>query len=184
MASPDLLAVDAVAALDLAVLLRPARLDVAVPHAGSLYSQLKRQWKLGPVVALNLTDRERERVGQLPEKLETRVMVLAREQPQHPHARGVVQGGVLKHPLLRQLDDLHVDLDGVTRVLLLEEFHLSRPPPWRLHQDRHADIAKHALNRPGVDLQLVDALEPHARARRAPLMLDPRHPNQLNRRRG
>lgn len=50
---------------DLAVLLRPPRLDVADAHAEALARQREGERKVGAVVDLNLSDRERKRVGEL-----------------------------------------------------------------------------------------------------------------------
>ena len=75
---PKLFAVDAMAPLDLAVLLRPAGFDVPVPHAGRFDGQAERQRKFGPVIALNLLNGERERVRDFTQEVETGVVILTR----------------------------------------------------------------------------------------------------------
>jgi hypothetical protein len=55
----------AVTAFDLAVLLRPARPDVPVPHASSLHGEHELERKLTTVIALQLPDPERERSHEL-----------------------------------------------------------------------------------------------------------------------
>jgi hypothetical protein len=61
-------------------------------------------------------------------------VVLASIQPEHPHARAVVDRRVLEpfHPATG--DDLHVDLNGIARVFLLKELQLLRAPSPRLDQ--------------------------------------------------
>ena len=147
-------------ALNFPVLLRTTRLDVAVAHAGGLHGQLKRERELRPVVALNLPNGERKRVRQLAENIEAGVVIESRVEPKHAHPRAIVQCGVLKDFLLRQLHDFDVHLDGVARMLLLEQLHLPRAPTRRLRQDWHTNVTEHALNRSRVDPQRVDALEP------------------------
>ena len=122
VAAPEFLAVDAMAALDFPVLLRPTWLDVAVAHASRLHGQLKRERKLRPVVALDLPNGEREGVRQLAQKIEAGVVIESRVEPQHAHPRAIIQCGVLKDLLLRQPNDLDVHLDGVARVLLPNSF--------------------------------------------------------------
>src|SRR5215467_7148777 len=57
LSAPELFVVDAVAALDLAVLLGSARLDVAMPDAGLLEREDEVQGELGAVVRLRLANR-------------------------------------------------------------------------------------------------------------------------------
>lgn len=64
-ATPELLGVDAMAALDLAVLFRAARPDVAVFDARLLHRQREGQRELGAVVAVEPTNGEREGPPQL-----------------------------------------------------------------------------------------------------------------------
>jgi hypothetical protein len=59
-------------------------------------------------------------------------------------------------------------------VLLLEELQLLRAAASGLHQVRHADVAKHALNGLRRHPDLVDPLQPDARAARAELVLEAR----------
>jgi hypothetical protein len=75
LATPELLAVDTVAALDLAVLLRAARLDVAMPDAGLLDGEREGQGELGAIVTLQAADGEREGPAQLAEEIEARALV-------------------------------------------------------------------------------------------------------------
>ena len=125
---------------------------------------------------------KRKRVRQLAEKIEAGVVIESRVEPKHAHPRAIVQCGVLKDFLLHQLHDFDVHLDGVARMLLLEQLHLPRAPTRRLRQDWHTNVAEHALNRSRVDPQRVDALKPHAGAGRTPTMLGSRHANEIDRR--
>jgi hypothetical protein len=54
-----------------------------------LYRQRER--KLDAVVALQLLDRKRQRASNLVEKMQARVLVEPRIQPEHSHARAVIQ---------------------------------------------------------------------------------------------
>jgi hypothetical protein len=67
IAAPELFLVDAMAAFDLAVLLRTLRADVAHPHAQLLAGQVDDERELGPVVDLELANLNRERRCELAE---------------------------------------------------------------------------------------------------------------------
>jgi len=66
---PEFLLIDA-AALDLAILLRPARLDVVVADPERLNGEREREGELLPIVALQPTDAEGKRSTELGEKSE------------------------------------------------------------------------------------------------------------------
>ena len=124
--TPELLVIDPVAPLNLAVLLRPARPDVPVPDPRLLDTQREGQGELGAVVILELADREWEGFPSRCETLETRHLILAAIEAEDPQAGAVVQSGVLEGLLPCDLHDLDIHLDGVTRVRLLEERELPR----------------------------------------------------------
>lgn len=65
---------------------------------------------------------------------------------------------------------LHVDLHGVTGVLLLEQLQLFQTTAPRLDEGRLADVAEGALNRLRRDLYLADRREPDPRPARAELV--------------
>src|SRR2546426_396901 len=68
-------------------------------------------------------------------------------ETQHAEARTVVQRGVLKGPAPRDLHVLHVDLNRLARLRLLEQLHLAGftlpGPP----QPGQSDVTKDPLNR-------------------------------------
>src|SRR5262245_53053287 len=75
LASPEFFLIDPVATLDLAVLLGTPWLDVAVPDPQRLNGQREAEWKLVPVVALELADLEGKRPADLRQEGETRALV-------------------------------------------------------------------------------------------------------------
>jgi hypothetical protein len=93
--APELIGVDSVAALNLAILLRSSGFDVPMFDAGGFDGQLEGHWKLRPVVALELLDREGEDPPNFGE-VKARVLVLPSVQTQGPQTRAIVQGGVLE----------------------------------------------------------------------------------------
>ena len=70
MTTPELLVVDAMASFHLPVLLRPPWFDVPVPNPSRLHGKLKGERKLGPVVALQFADRERQRGAQFAKEMQ------------------------------------------------------------------------------------------------------------------
>jgi hypothetical protein len=143
-------------------------------HAEVLARQRKRKRKFGPVVDLNLPDRERKRIGELAQERETRAVVLSSIQPQHPQARAVIDRCVLKPFRPAPRADLDVDLDRIAGTFFLKELQLLRPAPPRFHEVWHADVAEDALNRFRRDPHVVDAFQPDARTARAELMFEAR----------
>jgi hypothetical protein len=88
--------VNPVTAFDLAVLLRPARSDVAMANTSRLYGQRERQWELGAVVTLQLADPKGEPSLHVTEEMQAGVLILPRVQAQDAQAGAVIQRGVLK----------------------------------------------------------------------------------------
>lgn len=181
MAAPELFVIDAVAGFDLATLLGPARLDVAVANAVGLDGEAEGQRKLCPVVALELPNREREHLLELLKEVQAHVLIEPRIEAQDAEARAVVQCRVLEDSGPLQLDDLDVDLDGLSRLLFLKQLQLWWPPSRRLTQRRQAETANGSLNRPRVDVEVVHTTEPDLRSRRAPPALRPNDANQFQR---
>src|SRR5882724_1525555 len=156
MPAPELLVVDAVAALDLAVLLRTARADVAVANPGALDRQDEGERELGAVVSLNLANRKREGPDELSEEAETREHVEPRIETQDPEAGAVVTGRVLVGLATRDPDDLDVNLDRLSWRRLLEQFQLPRPaPPFCSLRAWQAQIIGDPGDRLGRHLHLV-----------------------------
>src|SRR5947209_13006744 len=83
LTAPELLVVNPMTALHLAVLLRAPGLDVAVPNPQRLHGEGKGEGKLMPVVALELPDREGERAAQLAQKRQARALVQPAIEPQN-----------------------------------------------------------------------------------------------------
>src|SRR4030095_16713221 len=73
--APELLVVNPMTALHLAVLLRAPGLDVAVPDSQRLHVEGKGEGKLMPVVALELPDPEGKCATQLAQKRQARALV-------------------------------------------------------------------------------------------------------------
>ena len=91
---PELLLVDPMTALDLAVLLRAARLDVAMPDPEGLHGQGKGEGELMPVVTLELADPEGKRPAQFSQERQAGALVQAPIEPQDAKPRAVIEGGV------------------------------------------------------------------------------------------
>jgi len=70
--APELLGVNMVTALDLAVLLGPAGLNVAVANAHWLDRQDEAEGELGPVVGLDLSNRKRHGEQDLRQEVQAR----------------------------------------------------------------------------------------------------------------
>ena len=87
LAGPEFLAVNAMTSFHLAVLLRPSRFDVAMPHAGCLDRETKREREFRTVVALNLPNGERQRAGEFSQEVETGVLIQAGVESEHSHPR-------------------------------------------------------------------------------------------------
>ena len=96
LTAPELLVVNAMTALHLAVLLGAPGLDVAVPDPERLHGERKGEGKLMPVVALKLPDRERKRAAELAQKRQARALVQPAIEPQDAKPCAVIEGGVLK----------------------------------------------------------------------------------------
>jgi hypothetical protein len=141
--------------------------------------------ELCPVIRLHLVDRKREALADLLEEREAAALVLLPRQPQHPKSGAIVQRGVLKAFALVHLDDLDVDLHGVTGVRLLEEAQLLRAwgplPATRQVRDSHA--SEGVLDGGHRQMDLVHAPQPDPRAGRAVLELPPRVLEERDRRR-
>src|SRR5437870_563879 len=84
-------------------------------------------------------------------------------ETQHAEARTVVQRGVLKGPAPRDLHVLHVDLNGLARLRLLEQLHLAGFPLSRAPQSRQADVTKDPLNRAHGQPGSMHTLQPEPR---------------------
>ena len=93
---PKLFVVDAVTALDLAVLFRPAWRDVTVADAGRLYRQRKLEREFAAVIALDPSDRKRHRRAELAEERQAGSMIQVLIQPEHAEACAIVERGVLE----------------------------------------------------------------------------------------
>lgn len=111
--APELFGIDPMAPLDVAVLVRPAGLDVPVTDALTLDGQEEGEGKLRSAVHLQLVDGERERPRELAEELEAREHVEPAVQAENPEPGAVIDGGVLVGFRARVLDDLDIDLDRV-----------------------------------------------------------------------
>lgn len=119
----ELLGVDPVRSLHLAVQPRCSGLDVDVADASVEDVPVELGLELGAVVGLDLFDLEWELLQDVVEELDRGGLVVARVDPQHSQAGAVVDRGVLV-VLLRSsssdgLDELHVDLDLMARQRLL-----------------------------------------------------------------
>jgi hypothetical protein len=101
-------------------------------------------------------------------------VVLSSIQSQYPQARAVIDRGVLKPLTPAARNDFDVDLDRIARTFLFKELQLFRSASPRLHEVRHADVAKDALNRLGRDVHVVDAFQPDLSAPRPELMFQAR----------
>src|SRR5262249_55419655 len=132
-----------------------------MPDARSLHGQHEPERELAPVVALQLADPERQRSRELAEKGQARALVEASVETQHPKARAIIQGGVLKGPAPRDLDELDVDLNALAGLGLLKQLHLPRHPLARPPQPRQPQIAKEPLACTPRDPNVVDPPQPH-----------------------
>src|SRR5207237_6610734 len=99
------------------------------------------------VVTLRTLDGERKGPPKLGQEGEARAMMQPPIEPQDTEARAVVQRSVLKRPAARDLHVLHVDLNRLSRVRLLEEFHLAGFPLAGAPQAGQAQVAKPPLDR-------------------------------------
>src|SRR5712691_7808068 len=86
-------------------------------------------------------------------------------EAQHAKARTVVQGGVLKGPASCDLHELHIDLNRLSGLRLLEELHLPGHALARASQARQPDVTEDPLNRAHGEPDPVPALEPQPGAR-------------------
>src|SRR5262245_26150583 len=120
-AIPELFVVDPVASLDFPVLLRAPWLDVAMLDAGLLDSEGKGDRELGAVVGLELAYRERQALAKLAQEGKARRFVAPAVQSEDAISGAVVQSRVLVAATFGRLDDLHVDLNGVPGLILLEQ---------------------------------------------------------------
>jgi hypothetical protein len=89
----ELLSVNAVTALDLAVLLGSARLNLAVANARSLDRQDEAEGELGPVAGLDLSNRKRHGAPDLGQEVQARECVQSPIEAQHSELGAVIQGG-------------------------------------------------------------------------------------------
>src|SRR6266536_1215018 len=185
-AAPELLVVDAVAAFDFAVLLGAPRLDVPVSEAGELDGQHKVEREFGAVIGLHLLDREGQYLAELGEEVDTGARIEPGEETQDAIAGAVVAGRVLVG--LRPVDGHHldVDLDGLARRRLLEQFELPGRPPRRFGALGAGQAEIHADPRDGLGghLDLVDPEKPEARAAGAPAELAARRLDEADGLRG
>ena len=120
--SVELFAVDSVGSLHLAVQPGSGRLDIHVPDATIQDVPVERSLELGPVVRLDGLDLEGKLLEDVVEELDRGLLVVPGVDPEHPEAGAIVDGRVLVVLLSRPgqgLDELHVDLDPVTRERLL-----------------------------------------------------------------
>jgi hypothetical protein len=106
MTTPELSVVNVMAAFNPPVLLRLSRLDIAMTDAGCLECEDEREWKLGPVVTLELANREWHRRLDLAEEVKARVLIEPQVQTEHAQTRAIVQRGVLVDGFALELDDL------------------------------------------------------------------------------
>src|SRR5512145_1796069 len=105
-------------------------------------------------------------------------------EPEHPKAGAVIQGGVLKRPPAGDLDEFHVDLNGLPGLGLLEKLHLPRCPLAGPPQPGQAQISEDPLDRTDGDADVVDAAEPQLGALRPVLELAARVLDELDDPRG
>src|ERR1044071_8355466 len=181
MPAPELLVVDAMAALDLAVLLRTARTDVAVAHTGTLDGQEEGERELGTVVGLNLANGKWKGPDDLREETETREHVEPRIEPQDPETGAIVTGRVLVGFATRHPDDLDVNLDRLSGCRLLEQLQLPRPaPPFCAVCAGQSQLIGDPGDRLGRHLYLVNAHQPQAGAAGAPPKLSSSVGDQLH----
>jgi hypothetical protein len=110
MTTPEFLVVNAMAVLDLPVLLGPSGLDIAMPDARRLEGAHDRERKFHPVVALELPNRERHRRLHLAEEIEAGVLILSRIEAAPAQPRAIVQYRVQVDRFASKLHDLDVDL--------------------------------------------------------------------------
>src|SRR5215510_5754633 len=124
--APELFGVDSVAAFDLAVLVGPTRLDVAVPDSPALDGEEERERKLLPVVGLHFANGKGEGLDHLAEELLADAHVQPPIETKDPEPRAVIDGGVLVGLPAVDLHDFDVDLDRLAGRRLLEQLEL--PP--------------------------------------------------------
>src|SRR5262249_6623655 len=148
VAAPELLVVDSVTPFDLAVLLRPARPDVAMADPRRFHRERELEGELPAAVALQPADGGGQRREHPPQEGQARGVVQRPIEPQDTEARAVVEGGVLERPATPNPDELHIHLDGIARLGLLEEFELARGPLAGAPQVRQAEIDEDPLQGP------------------------------------
>src|SRR5713101_8242094 len=118
----ELFVVDAMRALDFAVEPRRRWSDVDVLDAFVEQVPMEAGLELRAVVGLDLHDVERQLLDDVVDELDRGLLIQALIDPQDPQASAVIDGGVLvvlfAHSL-DGLDELDVDLNRMTRLLLL-----------------------------------------------------------------
>ena len=127
---------------------------------GSFDAQYEGERELLPVVALQPLDGKREGLPELGEERQARAVMKPPVEAQHPEAGIVVQGGVLKGPAARDLHELHIDLNGLSGLCLLEELHLPGHALAGAAQARQPEVPEDPLNRAHGEPDPVGALEP------------------------
>ena len=119
----ELLGVDPVRPLHLAVETWGTRFDVAVPDPLVEHVEVEQGAEFGSVICLDDLDHEGESLEHVVDELDGRLLVEGPVDTQHAEPGAVVDGGELEVLLVGRsldgLDELHVDLDLVARELLL-----------------------------------------------------------------
>src|SRR5450755_1409183 len=162
----ELLSVDSVASLHLAVEPRGCRFDVDVANASIEYMPVELALKFGSVVRLNDLNLEGKALEQVVEELNGGLLVTAGKGPEHADSGAVVNGCELVMPLSRALDwldELHVDLDPLTGQLLLVA--LPAVPvalvALRRWQPAHAQLVQDPPDAGGADRYVVISVQVH-----------------------
>jgi hypothetical protein len=123
----ELLVVNTMRALDLAIQVRASRLDVHVPNIQTLQVPVELRLKLSAVVRLHHVDAERQPVPDVVDESDGGALVARVVDLQHANPGAIVNGGELIEPLAGAgdpLEELHVQLESVA----WQRFLISLPP--------------------------------------------------------
>ena len=162
----ELLGVDPMRALDLAVEPRGARPDVHVLDAEVLDVPVERGLKLGAVVGLDAHHAERQLLEHVVDELDRRFLVQTLIDAQDPQPRAVVDRRELVVPAsgsLERLDELHVELHLVAGLGLLVALPalVMRHVALRGRQTAEAEAPEDAPDARDADHELVVAAQVH-----------------------
>ena len=102
------------------------------------------------------------------------MLVQAAIEAQHSNSGAVVDTRVLEPFDAPALHDLDVDLDRVSRLVLLKQFQLPWSPARGLREVGQPQITEHPLNRACCHAQLMNTLEPDLRSTGTKSVLEPR----------